>query len=155
MWKGNEMEFALDELDTVARSEEGVACPIRRLDNGQPLLDRNGHAVSIRVLGPDSKRYRKLVRESVRKRVADAATKTPGVPAITDEEASEHADAEGLEILVACTVGWSGIYHRDGNPVVFSADAVRELYRGFPAIRDQVDAFMGSRANFTRKPSNL
>jgi hypothetical protein len=36
----------------------------------------------------------------------------------------------------------------NGDPVAFSRAAVAELYSQFPAVRDQVDACIGNRANF-------
>lgn len=138
------MEFALDALETKTLSEAGVEVTIRRLDNGQPLIDRNGHPVKIRVLGPDSERYRRLTRDQVRKRLSAAAA---------GEKFDDTSDEDALEILVACTCGWSGIYSPDGNPVSLNAESVRALYTQFPAIRDQVDRFITNRVNFIKASS--
>lgn len=138
--------FDLDAVDTKSRSEAGVAMTVKTL-TGTPLLNSEGKEVSIVVKGPDSAEYARLIRAQVKKRMARS-----GAP--TDEQFTED-EGDLIELLVACTVGWSGILKKPGgdeagaSSVKFTPDACRDLYRSFPVIRDQVDAFIANRANFT------
>lgn len=133
--------FDLDMIDTKTRSEAGAAMPVRGLD-GSPLMNSQGKPVEIVVKGPDSADYMRLVRAQIKKRMARS-----GVP--TDEQTAED-EADLIELLVTCTLGWGGVLQKgSGDALPFSADACRKLYRDFPVIRDQVDAFIANRANFT------
>lgn len=133
--------FDLDLIDTKTRSEAGVAMPVKALD-GTPLVNSKGEPVELIVKGPDSADYIRLVRAQIKKRMARS-----GVP--TEEQTAED-EADLVELLVSVTLGWNGVLEKGKkDALAFSADACRKLYQGFPVIRDQVDAFISSRANFT------
>lgn len=51
-------------------------------------------------------------------------------------------------VLAKATIGWRGFTH-EGKELAFSKERVEELYVNSPNIADQVDAFIGKRANFT------
>ena len=62
------------------------------------------------------------------------------------------------ELLAAITKGWDDISMpmdlngiTAGDPYPYSHENAVELYKNFPALRDQVDAFAGKRANFIKK----
>lgn len=132
--------FDLDVIDTKTRSEAGAIMPVKALD-GAPLLNSEGKPVEIIVKGPDSADYTRLLRTQIKKRMARS-----GVP--TEEQSTED-EADLIELLVACTLGWNNLLDKAKQPVTYSAEACRQLYRGFPVIRDQVDSFIANRANFT------
>lgn len=52
------------------------------------------------------------------------------------------ADAEAIErlrdLIVACTLDWSGVSDTDGNPVPCTPEAVRALYTGVEWLYEQV-----------------
>jgi len=137
------VDFNLPGMDTRTLSEEGVDMQVKSLQ-GEVLKDADGKPVTLKLLGPDSDKYRAMTRQQVRKRFQRAA----GADATKDTFAEDEADA--LNILVACTVGWSGVNTTKGEPIPCTPDTVRALYTNFPAIRDQADVFMASRANFTK-----
>ena len=137
------MDFNLPGMDTRTLSEEGVDMQVKSLQ-GEHLKDADGKPVTLKLLGPDSDKYRAMTRQQVRKRFSRAA----GADATKDTFAEDEADA--LNILVACTVGWSGVNTTKGEPIPCTPDTVRALYTNFPAIRDQADVFMATRANFTK-----
>jgi hypothetical protein len=137
------MQFDLASIDTKKLSESGAPLAIKKLD-GSPLLDRNGSPVTILLLGPDSAKYRALTRENVRRRLERRAT---GAAPITEAEIDE-VERDTLEILAVCTVGWKGVYTPEGDEIACSADNARALYENYPVVREQVDAFVGNRANF-------
>lgn len=133
--------FDLDVIDTKTRSEAGVYMAVKALD-GTPLLNSSGTPVEIMVKGPDSADYTRLLRTQIKKRMARS-----GIPT---EDQSVEDEADLVELLVACTMGWKGVLEKGKKePVPFTADACRQLYQSFPVIRDQVDSFIASRANFT------
>lgn len=137
--------FDLDVMDTKSLSETGVEMEVRNITDGEPLKNSAGEPIVIRVLGPDSSVYRRLTRQQVQKRF-ERAQRQQNITA----DAYAEAEADAVEILVACTVGWRGILGKDKEPVPFSKEAARKLYEDYPAIREQVDSFASSRANFTK-----
>lgn len=143
------MEFDFASIDTKKLSESGAPLSIKKLD-GSPLLDRNGQPVTILLLGPDSSKYRALARENVRRRLEKRAAGGPAP--ITGDEIDE-VERETLEILAVCTVGWKGVYTPDGDEIACTTDNARKLYENYPVVREQVDAFVGSRANFIQASS--
>lgn len=107
----------------------------------EPLLDEKGNPVTIKLLGTDSKVWRTYNRDIQRKRMAKMVKR--GRKSI-DYTSS---DEETCEMLATCTVGWSGVGNEDGD-LEFSQEAAYELYLEQIWIREQVDAFIGDRANF-------
>lgn len=138
------MDFDLDALDTKTPSENGVDMPVRDL-KGEQMTDKNGKKVSIRVKGPDSDTYRRMTRLQIRKRMERSA-KGEKLDDDADAEANEN---DAIEIMAACTVGWQGINDKGGNPIPCSPQNATTLYKRYPTIRDQIDVFISSRANFS------
>jgi hypothetical protein len=137
------VDFNLPGMDTRTLSESGVDMQVKSL-KGDILKDKDGNPVTLHLLGPDSDKYRAMTRAQVRKRFSRMSTADAGKDTFAEDE------ADALAILVACTVGWSGINTTKGEPIPCDADTVRALYTNFPAIRDQADVFMATRANFTK-----
>ncbi len=142
------MQFDLAKVDTKTLSEAGVDMPVKTMD-GEPLVARNGQPITVRLLGPDSNKYRALTRAQVRKRMAAMAD---GKVTLSEAE-FEETERELLDILVACTVGWSNVLDTEGAEIPFAEDNVRKLYSNYPVVREQVDTFLANRANFLRASS--
>lgn len=66
-------------------------------------------------------------------------------PDLTEDERSKKVVESTAEVLAEATLGWRGF-----DDVEFSKEAVKQLYINSPAIADQVDLFIGKRANFTK-----
>jgi len=138
--------FDLDVIDTKSRSEAGVYMTVKALD-GSALKNSAGELVMVKVKGPDSSEYQRLVRAQIKKRMARS-----GLPT---EEQSVEDEGDLIDLLAACTIDWTGVLDKSTKvAVTFSAEACRQLYRNFPVIRDQVDTFIANRANFTLASSN-
>lgn len=135
------MEFALAEIDTKTKAESGVDMQVRKVD-GSPLLNPEGKPVMIRLRGMDSDAYRDA-QASAYEQIKQRAENKDDASTI-----AKSGEESAIELLVSCTIGWSGVLNKDGEPVMFTADAARALYRQYPVIRDQVDRFIGTRANF-------
>ena len=132
--------FNLPNLDTLTRSREGVFMSVLGLD-GKPVEVVKDQPARLKLLGPDSPEYRRGNRALVRQRMLYAAT-------TADEYDAEEAAI--IDLLVNCTVGWEGMFDAKLKPLPFSAESVRALYEGYPAIRDQVDVFIADRRRFTK-----
>lgn len=137
------MDFDLDSIDTLSASEKGVEMPVKDLA-GTQMTDKGGKPVSITLKGPDSETYRKLTRAQVRKRI-DRAAKGDKTE---DDALAAEAEADAIDIMAACTVGWAGINDKAGKPIPCTAENARQLYQRYPIIREQVDLFVSNRLNF-------
>lgn len=93
----------------------------------------------VTLAGPEHPERKRLVFARQRRLRATLA-KTGKVP-VSDPEEDE---AEELDTLVACTLGWAGASE------AFSRDAVRRLYAKKRWLRDQVAAALQERELFIR-----
>lgn len=141
------LEFDLEQMETRTLSETGVELALRSVGGTEPLLTKDGKQISLLVLGPDSETYRSKMRENMQKRVQRQANGQK------DADDATAAERDGIELLALCTKGWSNMNGKDGSPLPFTTEAARQLYSRYPAIRDQVDVFMGNRVNFTKASS--
>lgn len=124
----------LTELDLSASAEAGNVVEIEHPISGEDT------GIRITVLGTDSKKYKDKVREQQQARFNKAARSRSRKSAnigMSDEEASE--------LLAACTVSWSGV-KENGDEV--PVEQAARIYTKYSWIREQVDEFMGDRANF-------
>lgn len=131
----------LSTLDTAELANQGALLELRD-PAGNPVLQEDGSPVTLTVLGEDSD-----VVTQVNNRNANQFLRgtSAGGQAVT----AEMSRTNEINKFATATVGWSGIVV-DGEVVTFSLDAAKALYRRFPWIRDQVRAFIGDRANFTK-----
>lgn len=131
------------DLAALAAIEDGVPMELRHPQTGAVLLTADGAPITITLLGRDSESYREVERAQQNRRLKDAARGR------RNQMTSEQLEAEHVELLVACTVGWSGLV-LDAKTLEFSASAARRLYDDgrFGWIREQVETFIGDRGNF-------
>lgn len=119
------MQF--DDLLTADVHEAGSQMEIRHPATG----DKTGAFLLLK--GVDSKTFRRALAEFNRKRMEKGAD----------------GEALGIDLLVAVTDSWSGMKEGEQDKP-FSKDAVRKLYVDSPAIRQQADAWIADRRNFTK-----
>ena len=136
------MDFDFASIDTKKLSESGVPLSLLKLD-GKPLTDKDGNAVTVTLLGPDSAKYRALTRENIRRRLEKRA-----LGSVASEVDVDEVERETLEILAVCTVAWQGVNTPQGESIPCTPENARKLYEAYPVIREQVDGFIGNRANF-------
>lgn len=129
----------LSQLNTVAGADAGADLVLRNPATDEPLATEEGASISITLAGYDSKAARKMRHAMANRRMQRTGGKMT----------AESLEADGIELLCALTLGWQNIVV-DGEPLEFSADNAAKLYKRFPWIREQVDAFVGDRANFMR-----
>lgn len=118
----------LSDLYSRGRHTEGVWCPIK---------DERGRETEIAILvqGVDSDFYRDA-QKSHRKAILEAVR----------EGKLEELDQDLMDrqVLVSMSLDWRGIEDE------FTPELCAELYKEAPYIMDQVDEFIGKRANFTQ-----
>lgn len=131
----------LSTLDTSELANQGALLELRD-PAGNPVLQEDGYPVTLTLLGEDSDVVTQINNRNANQFLRGTAGSGQTVTA-------EMSRTNEINKFAAATVGWSGIVV-DGEEVAFSADAAKGLYRRFPWIRDQVRAFIGDRANFTK-----
>lgn len=130
--------FDLSQFDTVAAANQGATLHLRHPATGKKLEDAEGNPITITLAGSDSDLYRKAQRQITNRRLNE--TKKRGGLKMTSEELEE----EALDILVACTLGWSSNLVIDGE---VPANA-RKIYQRLPWTKEQADDFVNERSHF-------
>lgn len=122
----------LSELSTTEAHEEGAEVNILNPNTGDKT------DVYIKVLGPDSKEWRKQQKKQT----------AHYLKSLRSGEETDDTDLT-IDSLVAVTIGWRGI-SKDGKPLEFSRAECKNLYTNSPRVMDQVDRFIGDYRNFTK-----
>lgn len=131
----------LDNLDLEQKSEEGASLQLEHPVTGLPL-EHEGKPMIIVLAGADSKVYRSKQKDFQNRRLQNLSR--------GKKADYTNLDAENIELLAVCTLSWSGIV-AGGKELKYSVGAARELYEKHYWIREQVEAFVGERANFFTK----
>lgn len=100
-----------------------------------------GIGAQISVKGADSDTYREMLNNLMRAQKARVKRDPKYQPS------PEEIEAGGIRLLVAATVGWTGV-ELDGQTLPFSKENATKLYTRFAWIREQVDATVQDRSNF-------
>lgn len=142
MTKSTALGFHAPGMDTVTLSEKGAPMTVYRPD-GKPLTLADGKtAVVIPLYGPDSDRWRKLMREQQTlrtKRNADGWS---------EEAIREAADDDDLDFLANMVApGWN-VRLQDDSPAPEDFETYRAFFAAFPIVRDQANHFISRRASF-------
>lgn len=124
----------LDKFDTVQRADTGVECILNDVKTGKPT-----DAVIV-LRGMDGEFFANLKAERARD-IAQRMERGGGELTTTEK------DQLNCDMLSKLTVSWKGL-GRAGSEIPFSTKAAYDLYLGFPAIREQVNVFVGTRSNF-------
>jgi len=133
----------LSKFNVEKMAEMGADMPIEHPATGDELKQDDDKPITIKVLGTDSKAYRNKNREFQRERIAKMTRNRKKTIDYTV------GDEDACTLLAECTVGWEGI-ELDGEAIEFSKEAAYDLYLSQSWIREQVDMFIGDRANFFR-----
>ncbi|MDD5724394.1 MAG: hypothetical protein PHY29_11760 [Syntrophales bacterium] len=131
----------LAAIDTVKGSNEGFDVHIYHPGT---LVDLG---IVINVLGKDSDEFQRVSRAQSKKRLAKMTKGGFRVQNLTPPP--EEIEADGLELLAACTKSWSGVVI-EGKEIEFSHENALMVYERFPWIKEQVDTAIGDRANFIK-----
>ena len=130
----------LAAIDTVKGSNEGFDVRIYHPGTNEDL------DITISVLGKDSDLFQKVSRNQNKKRMAKMQKggfrNTTSIPI-------EQVESDGVDLLAACTTGWTGVVI-DKKEIEFSKDNAVMVYERFPWIKEQIDTAIGDRANFIK-----
>lgn len=128
--------FDFDSFDTATASEQGAELEVQHPVNGPTGL-------FIRVQGTNSERVKAEL-----KRISNRAKASRNGTVRKDDE------DEGPRFLAAITLGWRT---QDGSPVKllgeelpFTPENAFRVYKGYPVIAAQVQAFVFDEANFIK-----
>jgi hypothetical protein len=132
------MSFDLNSLKPVM-ADDGAVLNIVHPET-EELID----GMTITLLGQDSKVYRKL---QMGKQQAALNRMAKGKKAIDLD--AEKLSEDSIEDLVKLTTAWTG-FALDGKSLEFTSDNVRMVYNDWAWIKEQVQEFVGNRANFFR-----
>lgn len=135
--------FDLDQLNTSDLANRGVVMEVRHPITGEVAVDSNKKPVTLTLCGEDSDVYRRSQREAADRRIQ--ARQSGRRMAMTAEE----LENESLQTLIDCTRGWSGLGVA-GVELEFSAENALLLYRKFPWLREQAEAFIQDRSRFLK-----
>ncbi|KSV95376.1 hypothetical protein [Sinorhizobium sp. GL28] len=135
-----DLEFVdLSGLEALAQSqEEGIEITILN-EKGEPI------GLKIGVVGPDSERMQKAMRD-VAAEFAKAAAERESL----GEAPADESDARLIAILAKATTHWTPNPKIAGQVIPFSEENVRNLYTKLKIIRDQVEAKAARRSSFTK-----
>lgn len=126
-------------LEALAQSqEEGIEITILN-EKGEPI------GLKIGVVGPDSERMQKAMRD-VAAEFAKAAAERESL----GEAPADESDARLIAILAKATTHWTPNPKIAGQVIPFSEENVRNLYTKLKIIRDQVEAKAARRSSFTK-----
>ena len=103
-----------------------------------PLTDEPTGA-TITLLGYDSAKAKEIIHKNSNKRMKKRSSIS-----------AENIEANGLDLVVALTVSWKDIDEK-GKPLKCTPENVKKVYEDYGWIRDQVDTYIGDRANFLTK----
>lgn len=129
----------LSKFETRKGADTGAIVELL-LPDGSKAIQDDGNPVSITVAGSDSAVFKRTAQTQ-----ADRWRKAGVRRAVT----MDSVEQDVAELLAACTLSWSGI-EDGGKPLECNADNAKRIYLDFPDIREQVNAFIGQRANFLK-----
>lgn len=137
----NSPDFDLASLDTHTRAQTGVAMPVVHPRDRLPVTLSDGTPFTITLCGRSSDVFRRAtinVESAQAERAAHGRVSTP-----------EESERDNVEILTACTRGWT-TFPMDGQPFEFSVENARKLWgdRRFLWMREQAMRFVRDDANF-------
>jgi len=128
----------LTDLKLASANEEGV-----KMELYHPIEETSfDPPVYITVVGVDSERYQKAQLDLRNKQFKKMQKRNRLRFEMTAEETEENA----VELLAKCILGWENI-EWEGKELPYSYENTKKLL-GVPWIREQVDMFVGDRANF-------
>jgi len=132
------MSFDLNSLKPVMADDGAV------LKIVHPETEEVIEGMTITLLGQDSKVYRKL---QMSKQQAALNRISKGKKAV-DFDAEKLAE-DSIDDLVKLTTAWSG-FTLNGKDLECTPENVRTVYADWSWIKEQVQEFVGNRANFFR-----
>lgn len=127
----------LSDLKLSELADAGAKMIVTHPVTDEPLLDDDGEKMWIRLVGQDSKQFRQASARIANREIKKRKT----------SRTVEKSEQNAIELLVACTIDWH-IQVDDDEPTKFSTEMAEIVYEEHNWLREQVDFFVGDRANF-------
>jgi hypothetical protein len=115
-----------------------------------PILGADGTPATLTVLGADSSVARRLSRQfraTMQNRMAALAFSGAKQEGLTEADLQAQEDHD-LELVVACTVAWTGFEDDDDQPLPCTPEHVRTLYESAPYLIEQAMRHIRDRSRF-------
>lgn len=134
----------LASIDTVKGANAGAEVKLYHPSTNEDM------GITIRVLGKDSDEFQKINRAQSKRRMEQMSKggfRGANIPL-------ESIEQDGLELLASLTKTWKQgdkqTLTLDGVELACNKDNAVLIYKRFPWIKEQVDSFIGDRANFIK-----
>lgn len=130
-------------IDSIGVPSDTGSLTLYHPTTDEPLKDDEGNFMWIEVYGLDSSHYKKILHDQTNRRLQKA--QQTGTRAMVTAEQQEQM---ALELLAKCTKSWYIIL--DGGVPECTEQNALDLYKKYPWIRDQIDAFVHNRKAFLK-----
>ncbi len=131
----------LSKFNTKDLSDKGAVMVVEDPTTGKDLLTDDDEPVTITLLGKDSKVYRELSHKRTNQQLEQAVRSKKA------KVSAEEMEGDALDILAACTTGWSHI-EDEGESLECSRINARKMYEKYPWLKEQADSFILDRSNY-------
>lgn len=121
----------LSILDTRKAADAGAVLELVHPTTHKPL------DIFITLAGVDSQVWKDAQRRQSNNRLKKKSFRL----------SAEELEAEGVDMLAACTLDWENMI-LDGQELECSRENAARVYSRFSWLKEQVDEFIGDRANF-------
>lgn len=128
----SEAAFDMNTLDCIPQANAGAVLDVLHPVKGTKI------GIQITLAGMDSDIYRNFKKDRQNKRLREQGTA---------QLTAEDLDEGGLEVLAVLTLGWNRM-RVDGKDLPCTPANAKTVYRRFPWLKEQVDSFVSTRANF-------
>jgi hypothetical protein len=129
----------LNSINLVADANAGAEIELHHPITGADL------GIKVSVVGRDSDRFKEIQTAQNRKRMSKIQKFGMRASGMVGAD----ADTDGIELLAACTTGWTNMV-MGGREVPFTVANAAEIYTLHPWIKEQVDVAIADRALFTK-----
>lgn len=139
--------FDMADFDTLTHSEAGMPMAVLNPRSKRPVLNDDGNAVTITLLGRQSEVFRSTVKMLTTRQAETAAAAQASGNALPDAQTVR--DSENTELLIACTRNWT-FQRLDGEDFPCTPINVSKFWndRRFSLIREAALNFMLTDINF-------
>lgn len=129
----------LSKIDLAAAADKGITVDLTHPVSNEPLEDEDGKAVSIKVLGKDSKKF----QVALRKMESRSAQNMKG-------QSVREAEKRLLQALAECTISWQNIEF-EGKHLACNTENALMLYKSRQWISEQVIDAVSDRGLYYQK----
>lgn len=129
-------------LNLTADASAGAWMTLRDPRTGEDLQDEHGKPARLKLAGKDSTQWRKAADDTARRQLEESARNRKW------RMTPEALRAASLRQYAAVTLDWENCAFNGTS--TFSVETARDFYASEPWALDQVEEFIGDRANFSK-----